>query len=128
MLDRFEIKKSEETGMFLIFDTKKYNTCIHNKKATDEPFLTKEDAERWIIRYLYRRIWSNDNIKSESLYYECLIDAIKDDQKAKPCTNSQLATILEIPETKLNEILSGKITKISFLELKKYMTRLGKCI
>ena len=64
MLDRFEIKKSEETGMFSIFDKKKYNTCIHNKKATDETFQTKEDAERWIIRHLYTRMYKGDSYLS----------------------------------------------------------------
>ena len=52
---RFEIKKCEETNTYLVFDKKKYNTCIHNKKLSNNRFETKKDAEYCIINWLASR-------------------------------------------------------------------------
>ena len=55
LTNRFEIKKCEETNTYLVFDKKKYKTCIHNKKLSNNRFQTKKDAEYCIINWLASR-------------------------------------------------------------------------
>jgi predicted XRE-type DNA-binding protein len=71
-------------------------------------------------------VFTDDPAEAADLQYRArVMGALRDYFKARGLTQSEIGQVLEVPQPRVSELMTGKITTLSSATLNGYMGRLG---